>query len=1178
MVPAEKRKREIDFPRGGGSVLTPLEYKSAANEGKNDALFDDNGETDVKASEVEPTKRRKVKLDKARQRNNYLKTVGSDAPVISGLKYNLLKPGTLVFGQVTEVTDLDISLSLPNNLTGFIPWTHVSTPYSKILESALENADDDNSTSLHGDQIVKVGQWLRAAVMGSEKKKHISLSALPGHVNILDPSEISPGFIIQGAIKSREDKGFVIDIGIEGMSGFMRSTSGEEHEIGSIQLFEVKKVESNGRIIQLSRIVGEKKVIKDLRSIHCLLPGSVVEVTIENVGNAGFAGKVIGSVDAIADRFGCGFTIDSPVTERFSQGDVVKASITAFFPDEQQILVSTSAHLITSNDTYNPYDSLSFGSILQDAVVRSVEKNVGLVLDTGSHCPGFVHISRISDAKTTGLESESGPYKVGSTHTIRVVGHSAVDNLFIVSMEKSIIEQPFLRIGDIPIGWTSKAAVKRILPAGILIQVLDHIEGFVREDHLSDVKLNDPTKRYRVGQSVKFRVLYRDSSRRRLHLTLKKTLVNSEEKMIYNYEGANVGDITHATILHLFAKGAIVQFFGQLKGFLPIAEMSKAFVRDPKEYFRVGQVARVRLTSVSAEERAIHVSCIFGELPKKAAKTGNPQSSSLVPGSVLTGRILNIAEKGLLVQIATGVSGWVGLTDIEDDYSSNPTKRFRKNQMLKVMVLSNDSHGGHGRFALSCRASKTLDSKIKISDPDVEFSDVVNGRIYRGYVKNIADNGLYVCIGHGLDARVKINQVSDVFVKEWQKVYSVGQLVTGKVVSLDVAKKQIEFSLRASHIAAGSVEISSLKDVKLHSVLSGIVKKAEDYGAFVLLDNSANISGLVHRSELSDPGHVDNVHAVIKEGDRVRVVVKAVDLDKRRLSLSMKASLINECEDVETMFDDASESSNDDVDIKLAQSDMSEIRFSEDSASDGGANDIVHENEEGDKSPLSAFDDGDLNLEAEIVNGDAQAKESASSSKAAGGIEGITMNGGAHRQEAAALMELEREILSSPDSSESWIKLVAYHIDAMQLEKARETGQRALVAINFRKEPEKRNIWLALLNLESSYGDSESLEKVFQEACQYNEPKHMYVHLASLYASAGKQDVRLFLCALNVQEAEATFETMTRKFALSSKVWTLYSEYLLEQKRMEAARELLVRAIRVLPKRKRKNPKWQNGV
>jgi rRNA biogenesis protein RRP5 len=85
---------------------------------------------------------------------------------------------------------------------------------------------------------------------------------------------------------------------------------------------------------------------------------------------------------------------------------------------------------------------------------------------------------------------------------------------------------------------------------------------------------------------------------------------------------------------------------------------------------------------------------------------------------------------------------------------------------------------------------------------------------------------------------------------------------------------------------------------------------------------------------------------------------------------------------------------------------------------------------------------------------------------------------------------------------------MAFQLQLSEVEKAREVGRRALKAINFREEQERLNVWIALLNLEVTYGTAASLETVFKEAARANDSKTIHLRLAILLDDSQKYEVR----------------------------------------------------------------------
>jgi hypothetical protein len=93
---------------------------------------------------------------------------------------------------------------------------------------------------------------------------------------------------------------------------------------------------------------------------------------------------------------------------------------------------------------------------------------------------------------------------------------------------------------------------------------------------------------------------------------------------------------------------------------------------------------------------------------------------------------------------------------------------------------------------------------------------------------------------------------------------------------------------------------------------------------------------------------------------------------------------------------------------------------------------------------------------------------------------------------------------------------MAFHLRLSEVAKARDVGRRALRTISILEETEKLNVWVAMLNLENTYGSDESVEETFKEACQYNDAQEIHERLISIYIQSGKHEV----CATSVNSAE----------------------------------------------------------
>lgn len=107
--------------------------------------------------------------------------------------------------------------------------------------------------------------------------------------------------------------------------------------------------------------------------------------------------------------------------------------------------------------------------------------------------------------------------------------------------------------------------------------------------------------------------------------------------------------------------------------------------------------------------------------------------------------------------------------------------------------------------------------------------------------------------------------------------------------------------------------------------------------------------------------------------------------------------------------------------------------------------------------------------------------------------------------------DFERLLLGSPNSSYLWVQYMSFLLQLSEIDKARETGRRAIQTINFREEQERLNVWIALLNVENVYGTDESLEAVFKDASRHNDSKTIHLRLAAILDQSQKHEASV-LC------------------------------------------------------------------
>ena len=652
-----------------------------------------------------------------------------------------------------------------------------------------EDDEEDESEVIDLKKLFCMGQYLRAFVVSTiddqdatgeaKTRRRIELSIRPQQSNNgLSPQNAIVNSTLMASVVSVEDHGLIMDVGLPGsdVRGFMSSKEvGHGVELSTIQegavfLCMVTGQSSNGKIVKLSadteKIADLKKLnyLSEAPTIEAFLPGTAVEMLVADISPRGISGKLMGMVNVTADLIHSGAGGGKDLQRKYKIGSKTKARIINNFPiaDPPKLGVSFLDHIITLSQQQatkdgkkqSPLEILPLSTIVEEVIVHKVEPAMGLFVNIGvKGVSGFVHISRVKDGKIETLPETSGPYKVGSIHRGRVIGYNSMDGVYLLSLESSVLEQPFLYVEDLKVAEVVKGKVEKIIVnatgiGGVLVNLTAGISGLVPEIHLTDARLLHPEKRFKEGMTVTARVLSIDSSRKKIRLTLKKSLVNSEAAPFMSYDAISVGMQSPGAIVNILPAGAVVQFYGNVRGFLPVAEMSEAYIQDPSQHFKVGQVVNVHVLRITPEAKKLVVSCkdpsIFGLAQQTALK-------NLKVGEIVSVQVAEKTSDNISVIISASELPAIiplgHLTDGSEAKNFSALKKIRVGQTLTDLAVLEKVVSKH-LVILTNKPSliKAATSRTLLRD----FDDVKENRIVQGFVKNVTPSAVLIQFGGGL--------------------------------------------------------------------------------------------------------------------------------------------------------------------------------------------------------------------------------------------------------------------------------------------------------------------------------------------------------------------------------------------------------------------------------------------
>jgi small subunit ribosomal protein S1 len=174
------------------------------------------------------------------------------------------------------------------------------------------------------------------------------------------------------------------------------------------------------------------------------------------------------------------------------------------------------------------------------------------------------------------------------------------------------------------------------------------------------------------------------------------------------------------------------------------------------------------------------------------------------------------------------------------------------------------------------------------------LNQLAKGQVRKGVVSSVVNFGAFVDLG-GVDGLVHVSELSWKHIDHPSEVVEVGQEVTVEVLDVDLDRERVSLSLKATQEDPWRLYA---RTHAIGQIVPGKVTKLVPFGAFVRVEEG--IEGLVHISELAER-HVEIPEQVVQVGDDCMVKVIDIDLDRRRISLSLKQA--NEGMTPETEFD-----------------------------------------------------------------------------------------------------------------------------------------------------------------------------------------------------------------------------------------------------------------------------------
>ena len=346
-----------------------------------------------------------------------------------------------------------------------------------------------------------------------------------------------------------------------------------------------------------------------------------------------------------------------------------------------------------------------------------------------------------------------------------------------------------LRQGD-----TVKGKVKNIADFGAFVD-LGGIDGLLHITDMSWGRINHPSEMVRIDEEIEVKVLNIDLEKEKIALGLKQ----KEDSPWHDIETKYPANTrVQGIVTNIMSYGAFVKLEEGVEGLVHISEMSwTKRINHPSELVSIGQEVEVVVLDVNKDKQEISLGIKQTEVnPWELVAEKYP------PGTVIEGKVRNLASYGAFIEIEPGIDGLLHVSDLSwTKKLTHPNEVLKKGETVKCVVLEVDQ--GKQRIALGLKQMS--------EDPWHEAipTHYQPGMIVKGHVTKITNFGVFVELEEDLEGLLHISELSDHKVENPQDIVQVNQELEVKILRVDLEDRKIGLSLKRAQWTVDSDQEST---------------------------------------------------------------------------------------------------------------------------------------------------------------------------------------------------------------------------------------------------------------------------------------------------------------------------------------------------------------------------------
>ena len=326
------------------------------------------------------------------------------------------------------------------------------------------------------------------------------------------------------------------------------------------------------------------------------------------------------------------------------------------------------------------------------------------------------------------------------------------------------------------------------------------------------------------------------------------------------------GSIVNGTVVRFTDDTVIVDIGHKSEGEIPKSEFKAA---DGELSVKEGDSVEVYLDSFEDNDGEMVLSRERAEMLRAWDRISDAYENN----EIVEGTVVARVKGGLSVDI--GVKAFLPGSQVDLRPVRNLDKLIGTQLSFKIIKFNKK----RGNIVLSRRVLLEQDREKLRSETLANLQEAAE---LKGIVKNITDYGAFIDLG-GIDGLLHITDMSWGRINHPSQMFEVGQEIEVKVLSYDEGRQRVSLGYKQLQTDPW---LTVAERYNVDSRAKGTVVSLTDYGAFVEMEQG--VEGLIHISEMSWSKRIKHPSKVVQVGDEVEVVILAMDIENRRISLGMK--------------------------------------------------------------------------------------------------------------------------------------------------------------------------------------------------------------------------------------------------------------------------------------------------